>query len=136
FSVLPSPGRRKLRKRSQRENLGGRSREPPRGAAAAEEPAPAPALPPQPRESSAAVPGQGWGRDGVRPCPGSRIPSHRPGGSGCPRSLPQVLALTGVTLPAALLSLLGSGSVLAVTSWQGRCCHIQVSVAGSRLSPL
>uniref|UniRef100_A0A8U7NCL9 Uncharacterized protein n=1 Tax=Corvus moneduloides TaxID=1196302 RepID=A0A8U7NCL9_CORMO len=38
----------------------------------------------------------------------------------------QVLALTGVTLPAALLSLLGSGSVLAVTSWQGRCCHIQL----------
>ncbi|XP_059703657.1 uncharacterized protein LOC132327950 isoform X3 [Haemorhous mexicanus] len=38
----------------------------------------------------------------------------------------QVLVLTGVTLPAALLSLLGSGSVLAVTSWQGRCCHIQL----------
>ncbi|XP_077639296.1 uncharacterized protein LOC116184375 [Lonchura striata] len=73
----------------------------------------------------------------------------------------QVLVLTGVTLPAALLrwvlspvprpglapaggsgsagtviarpvpcSLLGSGSVLAVTSWQGRCCHIQVSATG------
>ncbi|CAN8210420.1 unnamed protein product [Coccothraustes coccothraustes] len=38
----------------------------------------------------------------------------------------QVLVLTGVTVPAALLSLLGSGSVLAVTSWQGRCYHIQL----------
>ncbi|XP_063253282.1 uncharacterized protein LOC134550478 isoform X4 [Prinia subflava] len=38
----------------------------------------------------------------------------------------QVLVLAGVTVPAALLSLLGSGSVLAVTSWQGRCCHIQL----------
>ncbi|XP_059703658.1 uncharacterized protein LOC132327950 isoform X4 [Haemorhous mexicanus] len=66
-----------------------------------------------------------------------RVPRPTPrGGSGCPRSrpaepalppcLPQVLVLTGVTLPAALLSLLGSGSVLAVTSWQGRCCHIQL----------
>ncbi|XP_058720294.1 uncharacterized protein LOC131592653 [Poecile atricapillus] len=39
----------------------------------------------------------------------------------------QVLALSGVTLPAALLSLLGSGAILAVTSWQGRCCHLPVS---------
>ncbi|XP_068045409.1 uncharacterized protein [Anomalospiza imberbis] len=66
-----------------------------------------------------------------------RVPHPTPrGGSGWPRSrpaepalppcLPQVLVLTGFALPAALLSVLGSGSVLAVTSWQGRCCHIQL----------
>ncbi|KAM6320916.1 transmembrane protein 116-like [Aegotheles albertisi] len=38
----------------------------------------------------------------------------------------QVLVLTWIYLVASLLSLLGSGSVLAVTSWQGRCCHIQL----------
>ncbi|KAJ7418179.1 hypothetical protein WISP_60492 [Willisornis vidua] len=32
----------------------------------------------------------------------------------------------GISGPAALLSLLGSGSILAVTSRQRRCCHIQL----------
>ncbi|KAM6382929.1 transmembrane protein 116-like isoform 1-T1 [Alca torda] len=41
-------------------------------------------------------------------------------------SLPQVFALTCIHLPASLLSLLGSGSVLAVTSRRRRCCHIQL----------
>ncbi|KAM6284655.1 transmembrane protein 116-like isoform 6-T6 [Spheniscus humboldti] len=41
-------------------------------------------------------------------------------------SLPQVFVLTCIYLPASLLSLLGSGSVLAVTSRQRRCCHIQL----------
>ncbi|XP_054056042.1 uncharacterized protein LOC128908985 isoform X3 [Rissa tridactyla] len=41
-------------------------------------------------------------------------------------SLPQVFALTCIYLPASLLSLLGSGSVLAVTSRRRRCCHIQL----------
>ncbi|XP_069720003.1 transmembrane protein 116-like isoform X1 [Phaenicophaeus curvirostris] len=38
----------------------------------------------------------------------------------------QVFALTCIYLAASLLSLLGSGSVLAVTSRQRRCCHIQL----------
>ncbi|XP_019325794.1 PREDICTED: uncharacterized protein LOC103893354 [Aptenodytes forsteri] len=38
----------------------------------------------------------------------------------------QVFVLTCIYLPASLLSLLGSGSVLAVTSRQRRCCHIQL----------
>ncbi|OPJ71473.1 hypothetical protein AV530_014861 [Patagioenas fasciata monilis] len=38
----------------------------------------------------------------------------------------QVLVLMWLYLPASLLSLLGSGSVLAVTSRRGRCCHIQL----------
>ncbi|KAM6382930.1 transmembrane protein 116-like isoform 2-T2 [Alca torda] len=38
----------------------------------------------------------------------------------------QVFALTCIHLPASLLSLLGSGSVLAVTSRRRRCCHIQL----------
>ncbi|KAM4783441.1 transmembrane protein 116-like [Cyanocitta cristata] len=58
--------------------------------------------------------------------PGLGVAPLRAGRAPLPPCLPQVLALTGVTLPAALLSLLGSGSVLAVTSWQGRCCHIQL----------
>ncbi|XP_055663652.1 transmembrane protein 116-like [Falco peregrinus] len=41
-------------------------------------------------------------------------------------SLLQVFVLTCIYLPASLLSLLGSGSVLAVTSWQRQCCHIQL----------
>ncbi|XP_065524278.1 uncharacterized protein LOC136008640 isoform X3 [Lathamus discolor] len=42
----------------------------------------------------------------------------------------QVFLLTCIYLPASLLSLLGSGSVLAVTSWRRRCCHIQASPTG------
>ncbi|XP_029871043.1 uncharacterized protein LOC115341765 isoform X1 [Aquila chrysaetos chrysaetos] len=38
----------------------------------------------------------------------------------------QVFVLTCIYLPASLLSLLGSGSVLAVTSRRRRCCHIQL----------
>ncbi|KAM6100986.1 transmembrane protein 116-like [Pterocles gutturalis] len=38
----------------------------------------------------------------------------------------QVFVLTCIYLPASLLSLLGSGSVLAVTSRRGRCCHVQL----------
>ncbi|CAN0020559.1 unnamed protein product [Bubo scandiacus] len=38
----------------------------------------------------------------------------------------QVLVLTWIYLAASLLSLLGSGSVLAVTSQQRRCCHVQL----------
>ncbi|XP_053930998.1 transmembrane protein 116-like [Cuculus canorus] len=38
----------------------------------------------------------------------------------------QVFVLTCIYLLASLLSLLGSGSILAVTSWQRRCCHIQL----------
>ncbi|XP_042648394.1 uncharacterized protein LOC116960212 isoform X2 [Tyto alba] len=45
----------------------------------------------------------------------------------------QVFVLTWIYLPASLLSLLGSGSVLAVTSRQRRCCHIQTFYAVSFL---
>ncbi|KAM6096694.1 uncharacterized protein VSU04_017376 isoform 2-T2 [Chlamydotis macqueenii] len=38
----------------------------------------------------------------------------------------QVFVLTCVYLPASLLSLLGSGSVLAVTARRRRCCHVQL----------
>ncbi|XP_061323178.1 uncharacterized protein LOC133276434 isoform X1 [Pezoporus flaviventris] len=38
----------------------------------------------------------------------------------------QVFLLMCIYLPASLLSLLGSGSVLAVASWRRRCCHIQL----------
>ncbi|XP_068024235.1 uncharacterized protein [Melanerpes formicivorus] len=38
----------------------------------------------------------------------------------------QVLVLTCIYLPASLLSLLGSGSILAATFWHRRCCHIQL----------
>ncbi|XP_072712566.1 uncharacterized protein [Ciconia boyciana] len=41
-------------------------------------------------------------------------------------ALSQVFVLTCIYLPASLLSLLGSGSVLAVTSRRRRCCHIQL----------
>ncbi|XP_072780051.1 uncharacterized protein [Taeniopygia guttata] len=81
-------------------------------------------------------PGSAFARPGVAEGHGPavpRVPHPPPVGFGpapLPPCLPQVLVLTGVTLPAALLSLLGSGSVLAVTSWQGRCCHIQVSATG------
>ncbi|KAM6089771.1 uncharacterized protein LJ206_004075 [Theristicus caerulescens] len=38
----------------------------------------------------------------------------------------QVFVLTCIYLPASLLSLLGSGSVLAITARRRRCCHIQL----------
>ncbi|KAM6096697.1 uncharacterized protein VSU04_017376 isoform 5-T5 [Chlamydotis macqueenii] len=45
----------------------------------------------------------------------------------------QVFVLTCVYLPASLLSLLGSGSVLAVTARRRRCCHVQTFYAVSFL---
>ncbi|XP_074997382.1 uncharacterized protein LOC142078565 isoform X3 [Calonectris borealis] len=71
-----------------------------------------------------------------RPDPGGREERGRLPAPSCPAmakeeehpsalSDNQVFALTCIYLPASLLSLLGSGSVLAVTSRQRRCCHIQ-----------
>ncbi|XP_074997373.1 uncharacterized protein LOC142078565 isoform X2 [Calonectris borealis] len=72
-----------------------------------------------------------------RPDPGGREERGRLPAPSCPAmakeeehpsalSDNQVFALTCIYLPASLLSLLGSGSVLAVTSRQRRCCHIQL----------
>ncbi|XP_065524289.1 uncharacterized protein LOC136008640 isoform X4 [Lathamus discolor] len=54
------------------------------------------------------------------------VPATGHWGWSSSQSLLQVFLLTCIYLPASLLSLLGSGSVLAVTSWRRRCCHIQL----------
>ncbi|XP_065524268.1 uncharacterized protein LOC136008640 isoform X2 [Lathamus discolor] len=58
------------------------------------------------------------------------VPATGHWGWSSSQSLLQVFLLTCIYLPASLLSLLGSGSVLAVTSWRRRCCHIQASPTG------